>query len=273
MFVITNREIVQGAKGLKQLGARTNPEGPAVLRLVEVLRKTKGLEVKVLQDKISPQMKAEVGIEDKGDVYASAYVYKKLLAIVNPASAGGARRKGKNLLLFVHGFNNDFEAVVERSELLAKTYGVEVVAFTWPADGGGIKGATNYLDDKRDAQASVVAFDRTLDKIQPFIAQARRGYLDEIAKGAAERFRDSSERQSEFIARGAEALPIFRQFVAAQHGELPVRAHAEVIGPAWRQTHLRQHRHGGGGREQSRSCRMGEQDPIPQSPVYHHQRR
>jgi len=92
-------------------------------------------------------------------VYASWYAFRK---IIDRALAD--RNNPKHIVFFVHGFNNALEDVVLRCDLLVKTYGVEVVAFSWPANGGGIRGVASYLDDKRDAQASVVAFDRAMDK-------------------------------------------------------------------------------------------------------------
>lgn len=211
MFVVTNRNIVAGAQGTALLGQRTNEMGPAELRIVEAVKKDGVWDVKLLPDQISAAMKQEVGITDPKPVYASRYLLERLLAVVNPKHADPqSLKKGKDLLFFVHGFNNSFGDVLERCQGLAAAFDMEVVAFTWPANGGGVKGATDYLDDKRDALASVVAFDRVLAKARDMLAAAREDYLKMLNAEAVSRFPDSAERQREFIAKKAEQQCPFR---------------------------------------------------------------
>lgn len=78
----------------------------------------------------------------------------------------GARPNGRNLLLFVHGYNNDMTDVLDRAERLEQNFGVEVIVFSWPANGGGLHGVLSYKSDKRDALASVGAFNRVLEKLE-----------------------------------------------------------------------------------------------------------
>lgn len=212
MFLVTNRNLVDNASGFQLLGSKVNPEGPAELRLVEVVRRANQWHVTVLPDIMTREMKEEVGITEPGPVFASQYVFRRLMAIANPRMAQPtSRRKGKDILLFVHGFNNSFADVVERCQGLAEAFDdLEVVAFTWPANGGGARGVTDYRDDKRDAQASVVAFDRVLAKTYDLLAQARGEYLQELQEEAATRFPDSGERQREFVAARAEQQCPFR---------------------------------------------------------------
>jgi len=75
------------------------------------------------------------------------------------------RDKKKNCIFFIHGFNNDLDDVVTRCWKFEKNYNVEVIAFSWPANGGGIRGAASYLSDKRDARMSVNALDRCFEKL------------------------------------------------------------------------------------------------------------
>jgi len=166
MFIATNRNIRnEDGNDFDVVGETFNEKGPAELRLLEVRRKGRKWNVQVLPDTVSDAMLAEVGIdrppptraqdgttEMQTPVYASQYAFRKIIA-----QALADRGNPKHIVFFVHGFNSALEDVVERCDLLAKTYGVEVVAFSWPANGGGIRGVASYLDDKRDAQASVVA--------------------------------------------------------------------------------------------------------------------
>ena len=47
---------------------------------------------------------------------------------------------------------------------LEKRYEVEVIPFSWPANGGGVGGKLSYLSDKRDARASAGALERASRK-------------------------------------------------------------------------------------------------------------
>ena len=109
--------------------------------------------------------------------------------------------KRKDLLFFVHGFNNDVKAVVERAWALQTTYNLEVFTFTWPANGGGIKGVASYKSDKRDAIASVGALDRVLEKIRDYVTAFREERLKELRALAESRSRNSREAESELFAR------------------------------------------------------------------------
>ena len=86
-------------------------------------------------------MATSVGLDPEKVYPASAYVARKLL---ERCSGSGRTTEspeaGKNLLLFVHGYNNDMTDVLNRAEKLEMNYGVEVVFFSWPANGGGLHG-------------------------------------------------------------------------------------------------------------------------------------
>ena len=213
MFVVTNREVDDEGKktGFKRFGKKLNPKGALELRVAQAHRGRGGWRVTILPDELSPPMKEEVGIKTRGTVYSSAYVARKLLAAVNPARARklgipgvSPQTKGKNLLLFVHGFNNDVAAVLERARKLETLYGVEVLAFSWPANGGGVAGVTSYKSDKRDAKASTGALDRVLE----MIGRTIDGFNDEAIaiarKDAEERFPTDPEKQNRYIATVAE---------------------------------------------------------------------
>lgn len=172
MYIITNRRIDERDSGASILGPTPNERGSNELRLVEARPRGRGWSLDVLPDVISDEQKAEVGLENEANpVYASAYAARKLVA--------QARDEGKNILVFVHGYNNDIQAILNRARTLEENYDVLVVCFSWPARGGGVRGTMSYRQDKRDAKASIAAFER-------FLLIARRN-LDEINSGAKER--------------------------------------------------------------------------------------
>lgn len=196
MFIVTNRTINASGKGLKKLGNRPNSQGPHELRLLEIKRKGSSWEIDILPDKITDKMKKEIGIKDKGVIYASQYAAKKLLTRM--------QKNGRNLLFFVHGFNNDLQSVIERAELLEKNYGVEVLPFSWPANGGGVQGVASYKSDKRDAKASVGALDACLLKLYQYLEQFNEERNREILKKALKDFPDNAEKRDQFITRMTE---------------------------------------------------------------------
>jgi len=208
MFVVTNREIVEGGKGLGQFGDRPNVEGPNELRIVEAKRAGGKWSIWVVDDELDDEKLQEIKVErefdEHGDaipVYASRYAAEKVLARVNPRQAGVRRGKGRNLLFFVHGFNNNLEDILNRAERFEKNFGVEVVAFSWPANGGGVRGVVSYLSDKRDARASVGALDRTLKKMSDLLLQINRVHGMKIMAEAERLFPGDAEQRDDYIAR------------------------------------------------------------------------
>ena len=206
LFVVTNREVDNRRQGANKLGKKLNPKGPNELRIAEAVKRNGSWEIAVLPDTISPAMKREVGIETRETVYASEYLARRLLACVNPPRARehgikGARGKGRDLLLFVHGFNNDAQAILERAGKLERLYGVEVVAFSWPADGGGLPGVVSYKSDKRDAKASIGALDRTLEAMGRLLGAFNDDYVASVKAEAARKFPDDPERQVHSVDR------------------------------------------------------------------------
>lgn len=210
MFIVTNRALDPKARGLRQLGKYPNPRGPNELRMIEVQPRHGGWDVQIIPDVLDAKWRKAAGIDQQwlasmgfpksSPAYGSMYVAKKLLDRVNPGRAGG-RGKGRDLLVFVHGYNNDMEDVVTRAHSFERNFGVEVLAFSWPANGGGVAGAAAYLSDKNDARVSVGALDRTLAKIDDMITRFNAAYMAEIRKMAGERFGDNDEHRREMIAR------------------------------------------------------------------------
>lgn len=207
MFIITNRKVDEKAKGLKKLGKNPNPKGPNELRLVEAIKSSSGWKITILPDEVDDSMmkKAKLTPDVAPDgtllpMYASQYAAKQILDRANPKKAGV---KGKNVLFFVHGFNNDFEAVLERMDGFAKTYGVEVIGFSWPANGGGIGGVLSYKSDKRDARASIGALDRCLAKMYDYLNAFNQAYIAQITAKANAKFANDAERRDDFITRQA----------------------------------------------------------------------
>lgn len=156
MFVVTNRAVYPSKSGLDQIGSTLNKEGANELRVIEAHKTNDKWVIKVLPNEATPEMidEASIPIASKNEVYASDYVARVLF--------NRLRDQQKNLLLYVHGYNNDVEDILERATWLEQKYQLEVLCFSWPANGGGARGALSYKSDQADAKASIVAFERCL---------------------------------------------------------------------------------------------------------------
>jgi esterase/lipase superfamily enzyme len=161
MYIVTNREILEEQKGLEQFGPKPNAKGPNELRVAQINRNASGkYRVEILPDEIPGDEAKKLIADNKLDLDPEAQHYVSLKVAVDVTRR--ARRNRSHVLFFVHGFNNDVEDVVNRAFYLQDHYGVEVIPFTWPANGGGVAGVTSYKSDKRDARASTGALERSM---------------------------------------------------------------------------------------------------------------
>ncbi len=78
----------------------------------------------------------------------------------------------RNVLIYVHGFNNDWQTAIKRAAQLKrdlkKKYKEDfaIVVYSWPSlGGGGILGIAEYLDDERRYEKSLPAFAKFLEAI------------------------------------------------------------------------------------------------------------
>ena len=206
MFVVTNRELDERGKttGPDRFGKKLNSLGANELRMAEAVWKANRWTVTVVPDEATPKMKNEVGLASATNVTGGRYVARRVLGRINPerGKALGVKKlapKGRNLLFFVHGFNNNMRAVLDRAHRLETLYGVEVVAFSWPANGGGVTGVSSYRSDKRDAKASIGALDRALHAMVRMLGEFNADQFLEIRRRAERKFKDDPEQRERFI--------------------------------------------------------------------------
>jgi esterase/lipase superfamily enzyme len=199
MFVVTNREIVDDATGVARFGRKPNSQGPNELRLAEVTRKARSWSVEFLDDAL-PKARVRqlidefrLPIDPDGDYYASLEVACELTR--------RARQAKRHILLFVHGYNNDMADVLGAADALERRYGVEVLAFSWPANGGGIHGVLSYKSDKRDARASAGALERTLEKMHEYLVLITQARREELYAKAGTRHPDAAEARESLYAK------------------------------------------------------------------------
>jgi esterase/lipase superfamily enzyme len=178
MYVITNRAVVDKKEGLAQFGSKPNDKGPNELRLADVHRKGSKWTVEFLDDKLSQTEASALIKEFNLPLDPKAQHYASLKAACDIAKR--ARQSKSHILFFVHGYNNNLEDVLSCAMEMQKRYGIEVLPFSWPANGGGIGGTVSYKSDKRDARASTGALERALLATHNYlelITSARRAQL------------------------------------------------------------------------------------------------
>lgn len=198
LYFVINRAIFESKPRLEKFGDSMNPSGPHELRIAQAWGDSEGKwDAKILKDKLSSVEKKKFGITKEEDGFRSRKVASDILKRLQSAP-------GKNRLLFVHGFNNNVEAVLDRAEKLGDLYGVEVVPFTWPANGGGAKGVVSYKSDKQDARASVGAFNRVLEKTRELLEDINRKRLAAIRLQARAEFRSDREAQDRFFVEQSQ---------------------------------------------------------------------
>lgn len=196
MFVATNREIVTKAKGLNMFGDRPNLLGPNELRLFDAKLVNKKWKIKLLDDEADEATKKKLGVDPSMTVYASYVAARSVF--------DSARKNKRHILFFVHGFNNDMEEVLTRAQGFADRFNVEVVPFSWPANGGGVKGVASYKSDKRDARVSAGALDRTLKKMGDYLKKFTADSQNEMWLKAAKKHPDNAEMRDALFTQLCE---------------------------------------------------------------------
>ena len=91
--------------------------------------------------------------------------------------------------------------MLDRARNFETLYDVEVLAFSWPANGGGARGVASYKSDKRDAKASIGALDRVLESMLGRLAELNGTYLEKVRADAMRQFEDDPERREKYISR------------------------------------------------------------------------
>lgn len=192
MFVITNRVVDASKTNLDAFGKDPNPAGPNELRMVKVTGRSH-FKVTVLKDRLSTAevaaliTKYKLKIDKSKPWYASLPVACELFA--------RARKEKKQVLLFVHGYNNDMRDVLKTAIDLESLYKVIVVLFSWPANGGGkVSGTAAYLSDKDDARSSATALHRAVSKVHFYHGLLTEVVREQLLAEALEKHKNNRER-------------------------------------------------------------------------------
>jgi len=203
VFIVTNRRVHETKTDLEAFGREPSDKGPNELRMAEAKRVAGKWKVKVFPNVINAADAATAGLKPRTDdsgspvpYYASQLVARGLIDRLE--------KLDRNLVLFVHGYNNDLKAVLDRAQAFEDTYDVEVLVFTWPANGGGAAGTLSYKSDKRDAIASIGGLSRVFIKLAEYLEEFNHERIAKIEVEATRRFPDDDEKWNKFYASAAE---------------------------------------------------------------------
>ena len=206
LFVVTNRAFrrVRGGAGY-ELRDGLNPKGSRELRLFEARPRGGDVSDWVLEparDRPTLRDFESHGVEPlrrKRRYNGSDLVAARLVDTL--------RTHRRNLLVFIHGYNTNALDAIRRAWRIAERYDIEVLLFTWPANGGGerllenLHGVASYKSDKSDARASTEALDRMLGRMHMLMQELNTGVWEQAEADARAAHPDSPERRREALVR------------------------------------------------------------------------
>ena len=199
MYFITNRQIDTSRRGYEKFTKHPNEKGPNELHAVEITG-VNPPQIKLLKDRLSISEVKRFKTKFKLDIDENEPHYASLKVACNIFEQ--ARKQCKNVLLYVHGYNNDISDVYATARELERLYGVIVVTFTWPANGGGaLSGTLSYLADKRDARASQDALNRCIDLVGKFHGLLTMSARKELEQRAHQKYPNNPTRQRELLSQ------------------------------------------------------------------------
>ncbi len=198
MFIVTNRKISKKQGGFSIFKKTPNPKGPNELRLLELVDKKGSEHFSLLKDTIPKERvkelnkKYNLNLDLKEKYSASLDVSCRLFE--------QAKAQNKQVLVFVHGYNNNMQDIIITAKKLEAAYNVIVIVFSWPANGGGLlSGTAQYIGDKKDARVSTGALNRFLEKLHQYHMMLTNAEVDALWKKAKNRYKDNyEEARSEY---------------------------------------------------------------------------
>jgi len=161
IIVITNRDVNTGKTDLSLFGDNLNPLSEAEINVATADKKSGEWKLRLLTNAEKPDYQTPV----------SRVLFKEIIkrATTEPDA--------KNWVLFVHGFNQSLEKNLNKCLEIAE-YGVNVATFSWPSNPGPQqfwKKLKEYKRARKNARRSVMALERTLEKLA--------GYMEEFSSG------------------------------------------------------------------------------------------
>ncbi len=205
MFIVTNRKISKKKGGFSIFKKTPNPKGPNELRLLELVSEGDKKNFTLLSDKIPKKR-----VKELNEKYNLDLDMKQTWPVSLDAACqifDRAKQEKKQVLVFVHGYNNNMQDIVTTAEKLEAAYNVVVVVFSWPANGGGFfSGTAQYIGDKSDARVSTGALNRFLEKLHNYHAMLTSAEVDALWVKAKDKYKDNYEQARSEYAKLQQKL-------------------------------------------------------------------
>ena len=183
LYFATNRNpSFDRRRRLKDLGNRFNDQGPQIFRVgwaeVEGTDPLDDDGWRVVEKDLYKESAAE-----NREVVGSAMMFEGLRKYL--------KKQPKDVIIYLHGFANDFDNSAVRAAQLEHLYGRQgedavVVFFGWPSNGKVFPSFSNYMSDRDDAEASGIAMARVLEKFVAFLTELREEDRAEIVAAQTE---------------------------------------------------------------------------------------
>jgi len=160
VYFVTNRNYQPGQA--QAFGKTFNPDGVGALRFGHADFDGAPGDPQLGQLFVYPDVKGETDITLTGG--------GQFMEDLRQAMTTGAR---SDTLVFIHGFNVDFNGALQAGALLAEEVSVggrtiNVVVFSWPSDGEAVPWLS-YYSDRSDAAASAPALARAYLKLKAYL--------------------------------------------------------------------------------------------------------
>ena len=156
IIIASNRNLNEAGKGETLFGESMNSRGPGELRFATA-------EFDTTRDEWAVDLLSEPDGENlKTETRPSKALFERMLGEVE------AGHKGRNWVLYIHGYNQSFGECLRVSREIAERYEVEVMAFAWPANPGGFV-LGEYSQARHAARASVQALDRAIGLLEEYV--------------------------------------------------------------------------------------------------------
>ncbi|WP_223669060.1 alpha/beta hydrolase [Kangiella shandongensis] len=198
MYFITNRAFDASQPGFDKLTKHPNEKGPNELSVVRI-NGLRNPTIELLPDELTQEEVQAFKQEFELDLDMDEPHYASLKVACETFRE--AKKTGKSVLLYVHGYNNDLKDIYHTAHELESLYDVLVVPFTWPANGGGaMSGTLSYLADKRDARASDDALNRVIDIVGRHHCLLTQSTRKRLEKQAAAKFPENPTKQREHLS-------------------------------------------------------------------------
>ena len=150
IYIVSNRNVVGGRTNELLFGEDLNPEGSEIIRVAKAYFSNHSWELTLLLE--------------NGPVEPTEQIFDIVDADAKPC------------VIFIHGFNQSLEKNLKKCREI-ESYGVNVIAFSWPSNPGPnfiLRKIKEYKKAQKNARRSAFALERFFDKLESFTEEKEK---------------------------------------------------------------------------------------------------